>query len=471
MPTQNDKLSNGKTGATRQLAAFVDQTKYEDLPQPVLAKTKEIITDQLGVALASSMLPWNRKVLEYVQAMDISGASRVIGTGYRSSIEYAALVNGTFGHGFELDDYCTPCGAHVGCVVLPAALAVAEQQNLTGKDFLTAVAIGAEVVLRVGFALTVRGIAARGFHSTSVYGPFGAAAAAAKLLRLKGDEITYALGIAGSHCSGTTEYDQTGGDIKRLHAGIAGMAGIRAALLAKRGFTAPPTILEGKNGTLNAFSHSPAVEKLTECLGTEFYMLKTRIKPYACCGAIIPEIDALKEILHDHPIGVQQIKSITVGVENRALSHVGTVGPAPKDITGAQFSSHFSLGLTIAKGKNDFGAYYDAMSNGFSDREVAEVAQKVTVVHDEEAEAIYPSTRLGKVSLETKQGQRYSAKVFYPKGSPENPLSENELREKFLGLAGMVLSNGRAQQLFDTIQNIEQIRDTAELAQLLTTDS
>ncbi len=107
MQVQNQKLSNEKIGATRQLAAFVDQTKYEDLPQPVLVKAKEIITDQLGVALASSMLPWNRKVLEYVQAMDISGASPVIGTGYRSSIEYAALVNGTFGHGFELDDYCT----------------------------------------------------------------------------------------------------------------------------------------------------------------------------------------------------------------------------------------------------------------------------------------------------------------------------------------------------------------------------
>ena len=230
MQPQNDKLSNDKIGATRHLASFVDQTKYEDLPQPVLVKAKEIITDQLGVALASSMLPWNRKVLEYVQAMEINGASRVIGTGYRSSIEYAALVNGTFGHGFELDDYCTPCGAHVGCVVLPAALAVAEQGKLTGKDFLTAVAIGAEIVLRVGFALTVRGLAARGFHSTSVYGPFGAAASAAKLLKLNPDEITYALGIAGSHCSGTTEYDQTGGDIKRLHAGIAGMAGIRAAL-------------------------------------------------------------------------------------------------------------------------------------------------------------------------------------------------------------------------------------------------
>jgi 2-methylcitrate dehydratase PrpD len=111
------------------------------------------------------------------------------------------------------------------------------------------------------------------------------------------------------------------------------------------------------------------------------------------------------------------------------------------------------------------------MSNGLSDREVAEVAQKVTVVHDDEAEAIYPSTRLGKVSLETQQGQQYSAKVFYPKGSPENPLSGDELREKFLGLAAMVLSRGRAQQLFDAIQNIEQLRDTGELAQLLTTNS
>lgn len=276
-------------GATRKLADFIATTRYDDLPQAVIEKPKELITDQLGVALASSMLPWNRKVLDYVRDMGIAGDSRVIGTNYRTSIEYAALINGTFGHGFELDDYCTPCGAHVGCVVIPAAIAVSEQLHATRRDFLTAVAIGAEIVLRVGFALTVRGMSARGFHSTSVYGPFGAASASARLLKLDKDAITYALGIAGSHCSGTTEYDQTGGDIKRLHAGIAGMAGIRAALLARRGFTAPPTILEGKNGILNAFSSSPDIEKLTESLGSEYFMLQTRIKPYACCGAIIPE--------------------------------------------------------------------------------------------------------------------------------------------------------------------------------------
>lgn len=458
-----------QVGATRKLAEFISRTGYGDLPPSVLGKTKELIADQLGVALASSVLPWNRKVLEYVQEMGINGDSPVIGNRYRTSVEYAALVNGTFGHGFELDDYCTPCGAHVGCVVLPAALAIGEQLHASGRDLLTAMAIGAEIVLRVGFALSVRGIAARGFHSTSVYGPFGAAAAAASLFGLDKERMTYALGIAGSHCSGTTEYDQTGGDIKRLHAGIAGMAGIRAALLAKNGFTAPPTILEGKNGTLRAFSSSPAVEKLTDALGSEFFMLMTRIKPYACCGAIIPEIDALKEILREHPVRSNDVKSITVGVENRALSHVGTVGPEPKDITGAQFSSHFSLGLTMVKGSNDFRTYFDALNSGFGDKAVLDVARKVTVVHDDEAEQIYPKTRLGKVALETTEGQQYSAKVFFPKGSPENPLTREELHDKFLGLAGTVLSRDKARKLLSAIQNLEAMKDIRELSELITT--
>jgi 2-methylcitrate dehydratase PrpD len=318
--------------------------------------------------------------------------------------------------------------------------------------------------------MTVRGISARGFHSTSVYGPFGAAAASGRLLNLDKTVMTHALGIAGSHCSGTTEYDQTGGDIKRLHAGIAGMAGIRAALLAKRGFTAPPTILEGKNGTLNAFSSSPAIAKLTESLGTEYFMLKTRIKPYACCGAIIPEIDALKEILAGHPVKAAQVKSITVGVENRALSHVGTVGPEPKDITGAQFSSHFSLGLAIVKGRNDFSAYYEALNNGFSDSGVLEVAKKVTVVHDDEAEEIYPTTRLGKVSLETVDGHKYDAKVFHPKGSPENPLNREELHGKFLGLSGMIVSHQKAQELLDKIQRLASVNDVSEISRMMQAD-
>jgi 2-methylcitrate dehydratase PrpD len=453
-------------GATVQLAEFLAKTNYQDLPAPVIEKAKELIIDQLGVALASSTLSWNRKVLEYVQDMGISGESQVVGTPYRTSVEYAALVNGTFGHGFELDDYCTPCGAHVGCVVFPSALAVGAKVHATGADFLGAFALGAETVIRLGFAFTVRGIAARGFHSTSVYGPFGAAVAAAKLLRLDKESLTYALGIAGSHSSGTTEYDQTGGDIKRLHAGIAGMAGIRAAYLAQKGFTAPPTILEGKNGTLKAFSSSPIVEKLTDSLGSDFYMQATRIKPYACCGAIIPEIDAVRQILAEHPVKPADLKQITVGVENRALSHVGTVGPEPKDITGAQFSSHFSLGLTMVKGSNDFRSYFDAMNNGFSDREVIEVAKKVRVEHDEESEAIYPTTRLGKVSLETKDGQKYSAKVFHPRGSPENPLSRQELEDKFLGLASMVVSRDQAKELLHAVRNLETMKDINELAEL-----
>ena len=129
-------------GATVQLAEFLTKTNYQDLPAPVIEKSKELIIDQIGVALASSTLSWNRKVLEYVQDMGISGESQVVGTPYRTSLEYAALVNGTFGHGFELDDYCTPCGAHVGCVVFPAALAVGAKVGATGADFLGGLRLG-----------------------------------------------------------------------------------------------------------------------------------------------------------------------------------------------------------------------------------------------------------------------------------------------------------------------------------------
>lgn len=164
------------------------------------------------------------------------------------------------------------------------------------------------------------------------------------------------------------------------------------------------------------------------------------------------------------------MKRITVGVENRALSHVGTVGPAPKDITGAQFSSHFSLGLTTVKGRNDFSAYYEALNNGFSDAGVLNVARKVTVVHDQEAEEIYPKTRLGKVTLETVEGQQYQAKVFHPKGSPENPLTRAELHGKFLGLSSMVVTSQQAQDILGSVQNLESVNDLGEISSMLTSD-
>jgi 2-methylcitrate dehydratase PrpD len=197
------------------------------------------------VELACSVLDWNKKVLKYVKDLGVaSDQATIVGYGVRCAAEYAAFVNATFGHGFEIDDFAPAAIAHPGCVAVPASLNVAEREHLSGKDVLTGVALAGEVITRIGES-GMKWMLARGFHETCILGVFGASAVAAKMLGMDAQNIACAMSIAGSHASGTTEYTQSGGDVKRVHAGIGANAGIRSALLARNGLTGPLTILEG----------------------------------------------------------------------------------------------------------------------------------------------------------------------------------------------------------------------------------
>jgi 2-methylcitrate dehydratase PrpD len=248
-------VSTGNTSAEL-LADFVYRTNFDDLPEEVIKMSREMVLDQLGVELACSVLDWNKKVLKYVKDLGIaSDQSTIVGSGVRSSAEYAAFVNATFGHGFEIDDFTPAAIAHPGCVAVPASLTVGEREHLSGKGLLTGVALASEVITRVGES-GMKWMLARGFHETCILGVFGASAVAAKMFGMDPRHIAYAMSIAGSHASGTTEYTQSGGDVKRVHAGIGANAGIRSALLARNGLTGPLTILEGQRGVLQSFGGS-----------------------------------------------------------------------------------------------------------------------------------------------------------------------------------------------------------------------
>jgi 2-methylcitrate dehydratase PrpD len=455
----------------RALADFVSDVGYRDLPAEVVGKAKYMILDQIGCQLASSTLPWNTIVYDHVRSFGGAGRSGVVARGLETNPESAALVNATFGHGFEIDDFHIGCFAHPGYVAVPATLAMADEHGLGGPEAIAATALAAEVLLRVGKASGYSAVVERGFHETSMQGPFGAAAGAGKVLGLDSDRLVSALSIAGSHASGTLEYGQSGGDVKRLHAGIAAAGGVRSALLAARGLTGPPTIFEGRRGIFQAFANTFHAEQATEGLRENYHLLGVGFKAYCCMGLIHSQIDAVRQIVEDHALGADDVEEITLGTSRLGHSHGGSVGPTPRDITAAQFSSHFSIGLTVAIGANDFAAYWAAQQTGFSDPRVLDVARRVSVVVDDDCEQAFPAHNMAKATIRTRDGRSYDATVPDAKGFPDNPLPPREIEEKFVSLATVVLPGRQAEELKDTILNLEELDDVRKLTGLLIADA
>lgn len=446
---------------------FATQLRYEDLPNEVVSKAKELILDQIGVQLAASTLPWCKAVYNYVKEMKLKGNTTVVNYGFRTHPEFAVLANATFGHGFELDDFWPPAPAHPGCVAIPVALALGEETAVGGKDVILSVVIGYEVSLGVALAGAASFVVERGFHETSVEGVIGAAAMAGKMLKLSETELTNALSIAASHASGIMEYTRTGGEVKRYHGGIGAAGGIRSALLAKNGLTGPSTALEGEKGLLQAISNKYNSALLTEGLGERYKILDTAIKPYAVPGTLHPPIEGVSLLVKENNLKPEDIESIEVGTYRLALWHIGSVGPHPKDVTQAQFNVHFGLALTIVKGANNFHVYKEQFERGFKDPEVIAMAEKVRLVLDEEAEKVYPATRMARVTIRTKDGRTLNTRVKGCKGMRDKPLSQEELKGKFRELASVALPKERVEEIIGMITNLDKLERISELMRLL----
>ena len=452
--------------AAQLLADFVYRTNYDNVPEEVLDMARKMVLDQLGGQLASSDLDWNKKVLKYVEDRGSgSDQSTIVRYGVQCGAEDAAFVNATFGHGFEIDDFAPKARAHPGCVAVAAALSVGEREHLSGKDLLTGVALAAEVITRVGES-GMEWMAARGFHETCILGVHGASAVAAKMLGLDPKQIAYAISFAGSHASGTTEFAQTGGDVKRVHAGIGAFGGIRSALLARTGLTAPLTILEGKRGVLLSFGGQFVAQKLTDKLGDYYAMLTNGFKPYCCAIDMHSPIDALTRVLVAHNLGAKDIAEIVVPLPHTVMLHSGAIGPEPHDITGAQLSMHFCLALTVTKRSNDFSTYLEAWKSDFKDPEVLAVARKVSVVEMPDSEWIN-EVAARKLTVKTADGKTYVEDLLPSKGSPQNPMTYEELEKKFMDLATRVMPQEQASKIAATVRSLEKVKDLRDLTDLL----
>jgi 2-methylcitrate dehydratase PrpD len=444
---------------SRALADFASGLTYDRLPPEVIEKAKNLIMDQVGIMLGVSTMPWSKVINAYVRDWGATKQdSTVVNKGYKTKAENAAFANSSFGHGFEIDDLYVYGSSHPGCIVVPAAMAIGEREGISGRDMILAVVAGYEVMGRINTAITPSANL-RGFHSaTSVAGPFGAAAATGKILVFDPDLMLNALSIAGSHSAGVTEYDQSGGSVKRMHAGMASHAGVRSALLAQKGLTGPSTILEGKHGIFVAFTDAYRAHEVTDKLGEEFrVVMGTGYKAYCACFPVHAAIDALLMLKRDHGFEADDVSDILMGTNRRSVTHVEA---KPTDILSAQFSAAFSLAATLIRGSNGFQDYTERT---IRDPAILRVAEKVRVEIDPEVDRAYPGNRSARITVTLKGGAKYQAKVEHAKGTPQNPMTPQEFENKFRGLASVAVSTEHVDEILNLISNLEQQKDLSRL--------
>lgn len=433
--------SSPSGGHAAKLIEFVAALPAQAIPKVALDNARRCLLDAIGCGLFGASQPWSQIMSAQMFAEKSQGASTVFGYAAPLAAPAAALCNGTAIHGFELDDLLSAAVIHPGTVIVPALLAAAEGHEITGEELLRAIIIGYEVTARISLAM---GMAAshQGFHKTSVVGPVASAIAVGCVLKLSAAQITCAAGIAASMASGVKAYAAPGsggggGMVKRMHAGWAASSGVRAALLARDGFTGPSGAIDGRYGLLDVFS-SPSMnaERLTQGLGASWAINDVWFKVYPICGWIQGVVQLLGAMRSENnqgkPYAPDQIRKVVVGTSAFAVK--GNSNPKPGDTMDAQYSIPYCTALALTRDASDPRAFEAA---GYTNTALLNLAARVETRVDDECEAVYPQRFGSRVQLHLTNGEVKEALTLDPHGTPADPCSDAELAAKFTRLAAL----------------------------------
>lgn len=439
---------------SKRLAQYSVGLTYDDLPAEVVEFTKLCILDYFGSAIAGSEKVPVQMIAEL--AADMGGAEQAhLVTGGRSSALNASLVNGAASHVVELDDIHKGSIIHAATVVIPAALAVAEWKKLSGKELIAAVVAGYEVCFRIGEAVSPSHYYF--WHNTATCGTFGSAVAAAKLLGLDEEQMISAIGNAGTQAAGLWEFIEDGAMTKQLHTAKASMNGVMAALLAQKGFTGPRKILEGDRGFFKAMSDEYDASRITAGLGEQFKIMENSFKIHASCRHTHHAIDLLAEIFKGRQPALEDIESVTVESYQVALNI--TDNPDPQTEYAAKFSLQFCSALALLTGSAGLADFNESV---LWDENVRALMKKVKVVTEPGIDASYPKQWGAAVEVVFKNGETVSKGTDFPKGDPENAVTAEELREKFVGMTFKYPAEKR-NQLADMILQLETVPEIGQV--------
>lgn len=449
------------------LIDLVRQISVETLPPAVVEQAKICLLEALGCGVFGASQPWSRILADEMIAEGTQGFSTVIGRG-RLAAPAAALCNGTAIHGYELDDLIAESVVHPGAAVIPAALAAAEAVEASGARLLEAIIAGYEVTHRIGLALGAEP-SRRGFHVASLSAPAGCAVAAGIVMGLTRDELLSAIGLSCSAAGGVKSFaiGKGGGMVKRLHLGRAAEAGVRAAQLAWRGFLGPPFAIDSRFGLVEVFGGSSAdAARLSEGLGSQWAISKTWFKVYPICGWIQSTVQLLSEMRGPQPLTSADIAHVRVGVSKYAAQNNSE--PAPIDTMGAQYSIPYCAALSLMGDPRDPDMFSAAVVNR---ADIRELAARIEIVVDPRIDAVYPSQYGACVSLALADGRTFEGTVLDCHGTPVDPCTQAESREKFKLLTRGRLSEAQAETLTERVRTLADLASVRTLMETLSSAS
>jgi 2-methylcitrate dehydratase len=459
--TEHETVTDGRM-VTRELAAWVSQLQYEDLPDAVTHEAAMAFTDFLGECLlVGGTKAWGQSVAAFA-AKEGGGQpeATVIALGEKTLASRAAFANGTMALGFEYADWGAGSRPYPFAVTGP--LALAEARGLSGKQFLLAVVIGYELMWRMHKAFFIPGRHS-GFYVPSVYGTVASSGACARLLGLDVQNTLYALGLGCAFAGGTFQGHEEGAWQRSLNGGMAGERGVTAAQMAETGFKATELGLEGIQGFASMYTggHLDA-DAMLEGLGPDFddfVITKRWVKRYPMNTTLHAPVESLLKVMREHDLKHTDIVEISAAwqkVEPFLAKHAVTAVPA------AQASLPFALAVASVHRKATIDEFTDET---VADPVVREMMQKVTVHQDPDLLSQighYP----GKVVVRTTDGRELTGAVENPKGSPNNRLTEAEFKEKFMEMGERVLGHDQADELYRRSRDVGSVANVAELAPL-----
>jgi len=434
------------------LARLAVETNFKDIPPPVIHQARLSLLDTLGCIIRGYSLEEAAKVIRVEKEIGGKEEATIFCSGDKVPALAAARANGYMGDIVELNDLTY---GHGGIGNIPAALAMAEYQKAPGKELLTAIVIGYEVVGRI---YNTYYWYKKDWSECCVIPPgavnhFGAAAAASKMFGFDVEKTFHALNMAGTFagmCPG--ESLEKGGSVKPyMFGGWPAYVGIYSAICAKNGLTGTPSILEGKMGLLSTLAYTFDLSPITRQLGEQWVLEKPRRKAHACCGLSHSSIDTTMAIVRENGISIDDIEKIELSVAPYIITLVG--GDSPPDAVTSKFSLRYVVAVAITKMSSIVPE--DTMEEEFN-KNMAGGIPKLMAKIDIKPEPSYPYFSYCTAKITTKSGKEYSKYLEHPKGDPENPLTESELLEKFRLLASPVFKPDRVDQIIKEIYSLEK---------------
>ena len=452
---------------TGTIARWAASLRYEGLPPAVVHEAKRYLLDSVGCALGGLRQEDAGIMLETLEEIGGSGPCGILGTGRRTDAVSAALANALMIRVMDYNDiYWQQDPSHPSDII-PAALAAAELMDADGRELIVGILLGHEFEMRLCEA-AVPGIRERGWHHATLTA-FVAPIVAGRMLHLSPEQIQHAVGISGSrHC---TLGAVTAGRLTMMKNTVDPMAtqsGMLAALLARRGYTGPEHVIDGKEGLVKVLGPDWDLDVLTRDLGSDWRILRCGMKAYPTEALTHTPISAVLDLVLAHDLAPAQIEEVHV----RSLARAADIlaDPSKYDPRSKETADH-SLPYCIAAAIVDrqvTPAQFEP--DRIMDPEIRAQLAKVKVVADPEIEAAFPALQRTVITVRTTSGESYTRSLDYPKGNPRNPLTDAELESKYAALAQPVLGDFARDRLKSAIWQLESMTQVRELAGLTTAD-